>query len=62
MSDSRNRDYKRIFYKEFIKRILLKGFSSGIVAGKESADYLMKLNFKESDIFKPVDVVDNKFF
>ena len=62
MSDSRNRDYKRIFYKELIKRILLKGFSSGIVAGKESADYLMKLNFKESYIFKPLDVVDNTFF
>ncbi len=62
LSDSRYRDVKRIFYKEFIKRILLKSFSSGIVAGKESTDYLIKLNFKESNIFKPYNVVDNDYF
>ena len=62
LSDSRYRDDKRIFYKELIKRILLKNFSSGIVAGKESADYLMKLNFKENNIFKPYNVVDNNYF
>ena len=62
LSDSRYRDDKRIFYKELIKRILLKSFSSGIVAGKESADYLMKLNFKKSNIFRPYNVVDNNYF
>lgn len=62
LSDSRYRDDKRIFYKEFIKRILLKSFSSGIVAGKESTDYLIKLNFKKSAIFRPYNVVDNNYF
>lgn len=62
LSDSRYRDDKRIFYKELIKRILLKSFSGGIVAGKESADYLIKLNFKESTIFRPYNVVDNNYF
>ena len=62
LSDSRYRDSKRVFYKELIKRILLKGFSSGIVAGKESAEYLMKLNFKKSSIFRPYNVVDNNYF
>ena len=62
LSDSRYRDDKRIFYKELIKRILLKSFSSGIVAGKESADYLMKLNFNKSAIFRPYNVVDNNYF
>ena len=62
LSDSRYRDDKRIFYKELIKRILLKGFSNGIVAGKESADYLMNLNLKKSNIFRPYNVVDNNYF
>ena len=62
LSDSRYRDYKRSFYKELMKKILLKSFSSAIVAGKESTDYLLKLNFQKSSIFRPYNVVDNYFF
>ena len=33
---------KRIFIKEFIKKIILRGYSSAFVAGTESKDYLVK--------------------
>ena len=53
---------RRIFIKEFIKKIILKGYSSAFVAGTESKKYLLKLGFDEAKIFSPWDVVDNKFY
>ncbi len=62
LSDSRYKDNKRNIILEFIKKLLLKGCCSAIVAGKESENYLIRLGFKKSDIFKPYNVVDNQFF
>ena len=62
LSDSRYKDTKRNIFFELIKKILLKGCSSAIVAGEESENYLIKLGFKKSDIFKPYNVVDNNYF
>lgn len=56
------RHKKRSFIKEFIKRIILKGYSSAFVAGTESKKYLLKLGFNEKKIFLPWDVVDNNFY
>ena len=53
---------RRIFIREFIKKIILKGYSSAFVAGTESKNYLLKLGFEEAKIFSPWDVVDNKFY
>ncbi len=53
---------KRSFLKELIKKIIIKGYSSAFVAGIESKNYLLKLGYKEEKIFSPWDVVDNKFF
>ena len=53
---------RRFFLKEILKKIILRGYSSAFVAGKESKDYLIKLGFKEEKIFYPWDVVDNIFF
>ena len=61
-SDSRYKDSKRIIFFELIKKFLLKGCSSAIVAGKESENYLIKLGLKKTSIFKPYDVVDNRYF
>ena len=61
-SDSRFRDSKRIIFLELIKKLLLKGCSSAVVAGKESENYLIRLGFKKEKIFKPLDVIDNKYF
>jgi glycosyltransferase involved in cell wall biosynthesis len=62
ISDSRHRDELRRAYKEMIKRQLLKGYSSAIVAGQESRNYLTSLGFPAEAIFQPWDVVDNGFF
>ena len=53
---------RRFFFKEILKKIVLKGYSSAFVAGKESRDYLINLGFKDKRIFHPWDVVDNDFF
>nr|WP_245151952.1 glycosyltransferase [Prochlorococcus marinus] len=41
---------------------MLKNFSSAIVAGVESSNYLKLLKFKARNIFQPYDVVDNDYF
>ena len=53
---------RRFILKEILKKIILRGYSSAFVAGKESKEYLIKLGFKEENIFYPWDVVDNNFF
>ena len=53
---------RRPFFKEILKKIILKGYSSAFVAGQESKEYLIKLGFKDKMIFYPWNVVDNSFF
>tara|TARA_B100000212_G_scaffold340008_1_gene319615 strand:- start:2968 stop:4131 length:1164 start_codon:yes stop_codon:yes gene_type:complete len=53
---------KRPFLKEFIKKIILKGYSSAFVAGTESKNYLLRLGFDRKRIFSPWDVIDNNFY
>lgn len=62
VSDSRQRDQSRSRAKEWLKRQLLSGYSSALVAGTESRTYLQQLGFPASAIFQPWDVVDNAFF
>jgi len=62
ISDSRHEDEPRKFYKEAIKRLILKSYSSALVAGDASRRYLVKLGFKPQAIYQPWDVVDNSFF
>lgn len=62
VSDSRQRDEPRSGRKEWLKRQLLRGYSSALVAGQESRIYLMGLGFPPAAIFQPWDVVDNNFF
>ena len=53
---------RRFFLKEILKKIILRGYSSAFVAGEESKEYLINLGFKEEKIFYPWDVVDNNYF
>ncbi len=62
ISDSRQCDEQRFPHKEWIKRQLVFGYSSSLVAGTQSREYLEKLGFPKMAIFKPWDVVDNDFF
>lgn len=62
VSDSRERDVPRSSLKEWIKRQLLRAYSSALVAGTESLSYLVGLGFPKAAISQPCDVVDNDLF
>ena len=62
ISDSRYCDQPRSPIKEWLKRQLLCGYSSAVVAGKQSRDYLIRLGFSPHSIYQPWDVVDNDLF
>lgn len=62
ISDSRQHDQPRSPAKEWLKRLLLCGYSAALVAGQESSAYLRVLGFPAEAIAQPWDVVDNHFF
>ena len=62
ISDSRYESEPRKFYKEFLKTIILKSYSSALVAGTISKAYLKRLDFDMTAVFMPWDVVDNSYF
>lgn len=62
ISDSRSSDSSRNFILESIKKFLLKGVSSALVAGTESRQYIESLGLPSAAIFQPWDVVDNSYF
>ena len=61
-SDSTAQDEPRVWWKERIKRELVRLFSSGLVAGTRAADYLASLGFERARLFTAWDVVDNAYF
>lgn len=62
ISDSRHADMPRSIYKEYLKSQLLLGYSSALVAGTESRDYLCSLKYSDARIFQPWDVVDCQIY
>ena len=62
LSDSKEDDELRIWWKEIIKRWLIDKYSSALVAGDIHKKYLIKLGFPENAIFTGYDVVDNRVF
>ena len=62
VSDSRERDVSRGPIKEWLKRFLISGYSSALVAGVQSRNYLRGLGMSGECIFQPWDVVDNQHF
>jgi len=62
MSDSTFEDEQRRWWKEQLKRPVIKGFSAAVVAGTRSRSYLSGLGFDPRAIFEPCDVVDNGHF
>jgi 1,2-diacylglycerol 3-alpha-glucosyltransferase len=62
LSDSKEDDEPRKWWKETIKRLLLKKYYSALVAGNVHKKYLIKLGFPEDAIFMGYDVVDNQVF
>jgi glycosyltransferase involved in cell wall biosynthesis len=62
MSDSAEHDEPRRWWKEAIKRRIVRLCSAALVAGAAHRDYLAKLGFPHDRIFDGYDVVDNKHF
>jgi len=62
LSESKEDDESRIWWKEIIKNWLIKKFSSALVGGNIHKRYLIKLGFPEDAIFMGYDVVDNSVF
>lgn len=64
MSDSTlgDTDTTRTWWKERMKRWLVRGYATAVVAGTRSREYLETLGFSRSAIFQPWDVVDNDHF
>lgn len=62
LSESKEDDELRIWWKEGIKSFLIKKYSSALVGGHPHKRYLIKLGFPEDAIFMGYDVVDNSVF
>lgn len=62
LSDSTAISGPRRWWKEGIKRRLVKLFSASLVAGTPQRDYLAELGVPRAQIFRGWDVVDNEYF
>ena len=62
MSESAAGDEKRTWWKEIIKKNIVKQFGAGLVGGSRHADYLKDLGMPPDRIFMGYDVVDNEYF
>jgi glycosyltransferase involved in cell wall biosynthesis len=62
MSETREADGKRVWWKERIKRYLISRFDGALVGGKSHQDYLVKLGMPAERIAFGYNVVDNAYF
>ena len=63
MSESKQDDESRLWWKEKLKSLLyVRKFKSALVGGCLHKDYLVHLGCSEESVFLGYDVVDNKYF
>ncbi len=62
MSETKEDDARRFWWKEFIKKRRLNNCHAALVGGQAQKDYLVKLGLAEDRIFLGYDVVDNSHF
>ncbi|PAX53165.1 glycosyltransferase family 4 protein [Brunnivagina elsteri] len=62
LSDSKEDDTSRNCWKEWIKKLMLRGYQSALVAGKPHKKYFMKLGMRDDSLFSGYDVVGNDDF
>jgi glycosyltransferase involved in cell wall biosynthesis len=62
MSETKADDHHRPWWKELVKRQLLRRFDAALVGGRAQGDYLVSLGFPRERIHFGYDVVDNWYF
>lgn len=62
MSETREADGRRVWWKEFLKSRLIRRFDATLVGGKSHRDYLVKLGLPAERIRFGYNVVDNAYF
>jgi 1,2-diacylglycerol 3-alpha-glucosyltransferase len=62
MSETKADDHLRPWWKEMIKRQLLRRYDAALVGGRAQADYLASLGYPRERIRHGYDVVDNSYF
>lgn len=62
MSETKQDDIPRRWWREWAKRIIVRQFDTALVGGRKQAEYLRKLGFREDRIFAGYDAVDNGYF
>ena len=62
MSDSKHDDIPRTWWKEWMKRQVVKQFDAALVAGKPHVEYASSMGIPRERIVQGVDVVDNNYF
>jgi 1,2-diacylglycerol 3-alpha-glucosyltransferase len=62
MSESSRRDEPRTWWKEAIKKQIVRLYSAALVGGQHHVEYLVELGMPRDRIFTGYDVVDNGYF
>jgi glycosyltransferase involved in cell wall biosynthesis len=62
MSDSQESDFKRVFWKEDVKKRLLRFCHAALVGGRPHREYITQLGMPARSVFLGYDVVDNSYF
>lgn len=62
MSDSAEQDEPRVWWKERIKKAIVRLYSTALVAGKPHVEYVEQMGLPRANIFTGYDVVDNQYF
>ena len=62
MSESTAMDERRVAWKEWIKRRIVRLAAGGLVGGRPHRDYMRSLGLPDQRIFEGYDVVDNGYF
>jgi glycosyltransferase involved in cell wall biosynthesis len=62
MSESTAHDERRVFWREWIKRRVVRLFAAALVGGAPQAAYARELGIPEEAIFPGYDAVDNAYF
>lgn len=62
MSESAGHDFERMWWRERVKRRIVRHFGAGLVGGTPHRAYLRELGMTEGDIFMGYDAVDIEHF